>query len=1043
MPDFGLTEALSKALEASKGVAVMRPAEQKLAAQAARAAPGESAPAVPAAGAPSVQAPPAEAAPSSPQAPPLNPSQPPVDVPPPLPGDAADAPAAAPAGPGIAPGASDAAPPTGAVEAAQEPVQVPAIPTDPAVVAPGNTLLGMDNDRIVVRLPDGTTKIMPIPAEFKQQPAPDEWAEQYSANSMAQLQENATRYVTANIGDFSPEQLNMSHMPNVDTMSSPDGVKAAILQIADDNKGAITEARRGTISDEQLTGLAQDLALNGDVVKQVLDREFGATLQRPEVMLAARMVEQQQMGTLLSLADKVGSGAATSEELARFEQTAQLVQAYRTQLSGAQAEWGRAGRGLQIPVGLPPEVMDHIAQVLKQSNPDMQSMAQAIKLAGTPSGIASIVQGSLAYRALVKAPANLLQRIYINGILSGPQTWFKIFLGNNLNLGVSSFDIFSAGIGRGMAGLAARIGGWPTAAEGATISDAYAHFHGVISGGADALRVAGRVLKTGKSMDEVMRSKEDFGSRTLASGADSILPELNDTYFGGIARTVDTAIDLPGRIIGSIDDFTKTLSYRGYVTMMSLKDIRARIQAGTLRSGDAEETMTQMMQSPSPEVQQAAEAWAHRMTFQSPWPEGGAGEAFQAVLTKAPALKFIFPFMRTATNIFKQSLVERTPLAIFSARLRNQIAAGGYEADLAKARIATGTAIGSMFAWMAIHDRLTGDAPKDPKARQEWELDGRTPYSIRVTNPLTGQDSWRNIQWFEPMSTIAGVVADAVQVQSYIHHTDDAYSMMPEDQRLQDAIAHIMASIIQNTGNKTFMQGAAQFAEMYNDPQRAFAMWGDQMGAAMVPFSGALKFARNEQDPYLRQAFTLIDKIKDELPTLGALHGSKTLEPRLDVFGEPRKTRSGNSIMGPMNPLPDSPSKKDDLTDEIQNVMEQTRTVPVTMPSKQLALLGNGKGMQDGQGMRLTPSEYYDYVQMARHDPIFKGGTLTFRDMLKQTIASPTYQQATPAQRAVFIENVQNQADKIGRERLFKENPDFAERMTAWTAQANQQKFNK
>lgn len=1018
MPDFGLTEALAGALKASKAVPVMRPAESALAAQAAKVAPAAAAPVVPAAEAasrpvaraPSAQAPPMTGAPDSPQAPPIDPSTPPPDVPAPLPEDAAASPTATPAGPDVAPGAGDAAPPTGAVAASQEPVQAPATPVDPDKVAPGNAA--------------------PAPA------APE-------APVVSDTQLAAQRFVTANIGDFPPEKLNMSHMPNVDTMSTPDGVKAAILTIADDNKDAITAARRGTITDEQLTGLAQDLSLNSDIVKQVLGREFGTTLQRPEVMLAARMVEQQQMGALLSLADKVANGSATSEEIARFEQTSQTVQQYRTQLSGAQAEWGRAGRGLQIPVGLPTDVMDHIAQVLKQNNPDMQSLAQAIKLAGSPAGIANLVQGSFMYRALFKAPFNLLQRIYINGILSGPQTWFKIFVGNNVNLGLNTFDLFSAGIGRGMAGLAARVGGWPTAEEGATISDAYAHFHGVISGGADALRVAGRVLKTGQTMDDLGRATEDFGHGKIATGPGAILPELRDSYFGGIARLVGQAVDLPGRIIGSIDDFTKTLGYRGYVTMMNLKEVRTRIQAGTLRPGDAEQTMQELMQNPSPEVQQAGEAWAHRMTFQSPWPEGGAGEAFQAVLAKAPALKFIFPFMRTATNIFKQSLVERTPLAMFSARLRNQIAAGGFEGDLAKARIATGTAIGSMVAWMAIHDRITGDAPKDPKARQEWEMDGRTPYSIRFTDPITGKDTWRNIQWFEPMSTIAGVVADIVQVNSYIHHTDDAASMMPEDQRMQDATAHVMASIIQNTGNKTFMQGASQFAEMYNDPQRAFAMWGDQMGAAMVPYSGALKFARNEQDPYLRQAFTLLDKIKDELPTAGKLHGSKTLEPRLDVFGEPRKSHTGNNILGPMSPLPASPSKKDELTDEIQSVMEQTRTVPITMPSKQLALLGNGKGMQDGQGMRLTPSEYYDYVRMSRSEPIFQGGTLTFRDMLGKTIASPVYQQATPAQRAVFLENVQNQADKIGRERLFKENEDFAQRMTAWTAQANQQKFNK
>jgi len=267
--------------------------------------------------------------------------------------------------------------------------------------------------------------------------------------------------------------------------------------------------------------------------------------------------------------------------------------------------------------------------------------------------------------------------------------------------------------------------------------------------------------------------------------------------------------------------------------------------------------------------------------------------------------------------------------------------------------------------------------------------------------------------------------------------------MMPHDQMWQDAISHIMASVIQNTGNKTFMQGAAQFSEMYNDPQRAFGMWADQFGASMVPFSGATKFVRNEQDPYMRQAFTLLDKIKDNLPTFAGVKGSETLPARLDVFGEPRMRNGGNSILGPLNPLPGSPSKKDDVTDEIQSLMEQTRTVPITMPSKQLALLGNGKGLQDGQGMRLTPREYNEYVRMSRSDPVFDGGKTTFRDKLAQTIASPVYQQATPAQRAVFLENVQNQADKIGRARLFKEDPDFAERMTAWTAEKNRLKFNQ
>jgi hypothetical protein len=1002
VPDFGLTEALARALKASKGVEVMRPAEAKLAAAAAKAAPPAAAPAVPepVARAPSVQAPPAEPAPGSTQQPPINPSVPPEPVTQPP----EDPTAATPAPTDVAGAAADAAPASVAPVASEAPVTPLPIEPAPDAIAPENTL--------------------PPP------PAPEAPA------ALSPIEEQARRFVTANIGDFPAERLNMSHMPNVDTMASPDGVKAAILQIAEDNKGAIDESRRGTISDEQMVGLAQDLSLNGDIVKQVLNREFGTQMQRPEVVLAARMLEQKQMGTLMGLAGKVADGSATSEEIAQFEQTAQLVQQFRIQLSGAVAEQGRGLRVMSLPVGLPTDVMDHVAQVLKQNNPDQQAMAQAIRLAGTPSGIANIVQGMQDMPMWVragKATQGLLQRIFINGILSGPPTWLKIIVGNNVNLLANATDLYVAGIGRGMAGLAARIGGYPTAAEGVTLSDAYAHVHGVISGGADALRVAGRVLRTGQSLDGIMRAGEAGNANSFATA----LPEIQGTYFGSIMKGIENVIDVPGsRIISPLDELTKTMGFRGYKTMMALKEIRAKMLDGTLKAEDAAATMEEMMQRQDPALDQAAEDWAHRMTFQSPFAEGGGGEAFQNLINKVPALRFIFPFMRTATNIFKQSLGERTPLAIFSARIRAQIANGGFEGDLAKSRIATGTAIGGMLAWMAIHDRITGPAPKDPKERALWTIDGRTPYSVRVTDPITGKDTWRDYSWFEPMATIAGTMADIVKTHAYL--AGDSDTLMPQENRLMDAASHVMASIITNTGDKTFMQGASQFSEMYNDPNRAFGMWADQMGAAMVPMSGATKFVRNEQDPYMRQAFSILDKVKDQLPTVAGVDGSRTLQPRLNVFGEPRVHKGGNSILGPLNPMAGSDSTSDELTDEIATVMDQTRTVPITMPSQQLSMpaSGSGRGIEDGGGMRLTPEEYNDYVTKSRADPIFPGG-LTFREQLEKTIALPLYQKATPAVRVELLAQVQRQADRIGRQHLFEDNKDFAERLQAWTAEKN------
>lgn len=1036
MPDFGLTDALAAALRGAKSAEVMRPAERVLAersaATAADAGPG-AARAAGAAQAPPVADPAMQAI--HVQAPVENPSLPPQDVPVPPAETAAAAPGAAPTPQPAAAAATSAAPggaasglsPAVLDDSAMPSTQPPGPKGSPTAV-PGV----LDPAETGAKAPTAPASKLP-----PQGPQP--------AAEPPTVQAQAQRFMTANLGAVKADALNVAHMPNVNVIDSPDSFKAALLQVASDNREAIDAASRGTVPDAQLIGLAEDLSTNLDTVKQVLGRVVGTNLPSPEVGLAARMIANDQLGNLFALSDKVAAGTATPEEIVAWEQHRHLVNDFVTQLQGAKAESGRTLRalGLQIPGELPPQVMDHVAQVIQQGNPDMQATAQAIKLAGTPKGIANIVHGMGVLKRAGKASFHFLQRMFINGILSGPPTWLKIFTGNNFNLALNTADIYAAGVGRGVYGLASRLAGFPSAVEGATIGDAIAHVHGVISAGADGLRVAGRVLKTGQSMDGILRAEEGAAPAAHDQRTLDYLPELNRGYLGHIVHGIDVGIDAPGRLIGGIDQFTQTLGFRGYATMQTLKEIRARLTAGTLRPGDAEQIARDMMENMTPEMQQAAEAWGHRMTFQTPFPGGGVGEAFQKVLEKAPALRFIFPFMRTATNIFKQSLIERTPLAAFSARLRAQIAGGGFEGDLAKSRIATGTAIGSMLAWMAIHDRITGDAPKDPKERGQWSMDGRQPYSIRYTDPITGKEVWRSYAWFEPMATVAGAVADAVSLQSYIHAEDGAGSLMPHDDMLNDAIAHIMASIITNTGNKTFMQGAAKFSEMYNDPKRAFQMWFDETAASMMPFSGMTKFLRNEQDPYMRQAFSLMDKIRDQLPTIAGKGGSKTLMPRLDVFGQPRPTYSGNSILGPLNPMPAQTVTHDPVADELQAVMAFTHVVPITMPAKQLAILGNGRGLQDGEGMRLTPQEYYEYTKFSRNDPIFDGGKLNFHDKLEQTINSSLYQGSTPAERVVLLEQIQNQADKIGRARLFKEDPDFRERMLEWTAEKNRLKYNQ
>jgi len=1008
VPDYGLGEALASALKTlGKGADFTRAPEAEAAAQAAkRAAPDAGV----AAGAQSPAAP--AASPAAPE--PVNPDMPDLSAQNPKPAAPApvDTSPSPPADAGT--GAPAVTPPVGDLEPQAEPLGKPGqTPVEAAGTPPATD---------------------PVPEPIPPRPAPQSPLE-------AAVTTDAQRFVTANMSDFEGK-LNLEHMPNTDTMASPDSMKAAILQVADDNKGAILDAKRGTIGNEQLLGLAQDLALSTDVVGTVLKRQLGTQFTSPETVLAARLVEQNLLGTLQAgPADKILTGAATSADILEYARQKQQFVDYHTQLAGGVSEQGRGLNAASIPAPgtLPPAVMDHIAQVIRQNNPNLDQEVTAIKLAQTPVGLANIMLGSLPKR-IALAARSMITRIFVNGVLSGPPTWAKILIGNNYNLAVNAFDIVNAGMIRGATGLAGRIGRFPTSAEGADLADAYTYVHGVISGTSDGLRLMGRTMKTGVSMDGLLRFDPSDVSginnvNPKLGTTQSVLPELQGTYLGSFAKVLDTVIDAPGsRVIGGVDELTKTMGARGYRTMMVMKEIRSQLLDGTLKPGDEGVVAKQMFENPSPEMLQAEEDWAHRQTFQSPFPEGGPGQAFSNfITTQAPALKFIFPFMKTATNILKQSAVERTPLALFSSRIRNSLAAGGMEADLAKGRIASGTAITSMLGWLAVHDRITGDAPKDPAERALWDAEGRQPLSIKVTNPVTGQEEWRSYAWLEPIATVAGITANAARVFSHVHQDEEIDTLKPHAEMLGDAITNVGASVITNIGDKTLMTGAAKFAEMFADPQKGFQMWAQDTATSMVPYSKAIEFSRNLQDPYLRDAQNLLDKIENDLPGQ-----SQKLGVRVDYFGQPRVGRGGNSILGPMSPFPSSPVKQDDVTDELESVMNATHDVPMKMPSKYIALpqSGSGKGILGGAGLPLTSQEYSELVQKSRAEPV-PGWGLNLHDKLAQVMQTGLYQGATAPERAAIISQYQEDADRAGRARLYNENDDFKQRLIAWAADKN------
>jgi hypothetical protein len=109
--------------------------------------------------------------------------------------------------------------------------------------------------------------------------------------------------------------------------------------------------------------------------------------------------------------------------------------------------------------------------------------------------------------------------------------------------------------------------------------------------------------------------------------------------------------------------------------------------------------------------------------------------------------------------------------------------------------------------------------------------------------------------------------------------------------------------------------------------------------------------------------------------------------------------------------------------------MEQTRDVPLTMPSKRV------------EGMRLDAEEYDQLVLISRDRAARNGRTL--RDELQRTFDRSTYINATPDMRVELVKQVQSDYDALARAALERENPEFAARIAAFRLQRDQLRFGR
>jgi hypothetical protein len=426
---------------------------------------------------------------------------------------------------------------------------------------------------------------------------------------------------------------------------------------------------------------------------------------------------------------------------------------------------------------------------------------------------------------------------------------------------------------------------------------------------------------------------------------------------------------------------------------MELSAVAARMARSEGLKGDAyRQRVAALTANPTDEMLERSLDYARYLTFQRPL--GPVGQRVSQTTQEHVWLKLFLPFVRTPTNILKYA-VERSPAAPILREVRRDLRAGGERRALAAARMMLGTGLGLTIMQMVEDGTITGGGPAWRGAEDLMRADGWQPYSIRVG------DTYYSYQRLDPLALTMGVAAD-------LHD----YSRYMTPRQNEEAGALLIASILRNLENKTWLSGVSDLLGALNDPQRSLSsVTGRLAGSIAVPtlFSQTARYLDPVQRETRAPSFDV--DVPDFLPermigkALGTIQNripglSSQLEARRDVFGREVRSEGG---LGP------------DLVSPIWTRSAQNDPVIAQLLSNMLAVGRPSRfRTEDGVRRELSPAEYGRYQEVS--------GRYIYDD-LRALMASPEWQGMAPDERRRAVDRIKDDARRDARAELALDAP--------------------
>jgi len=476
--------------------------------------------------------------------------------------------------------------------------------------------------------------------------------------------------------------------------------------------------------------------------------------------------------------------------------------------------------------------------------------------------------------------------VFINGLLGGTYTHTINMLSNSYELFLKPIEVIAGATVRG---------------DMKTIRLGFAQYQGMIFQISDTFKAIRIALKQGDAvLDPFQRTQDNLqiiDGKAVRPISASALEVSGIT--GNAIDFIGKIIELPVRLLMTGDEIFKQLGYRGRLFSGAIdntlelgldvgsKEGKANIKKifdnGFDKNGKANVVDN--------DIAAKALAGARESTFTNGLNDGrffNIGYAWQKFIEQAPYLRFLTPFVRTPTNLWRQFETRIPVLGAFTKPMRDawNTADPRARADVLGRQIFGISAMtyASYLAMSDIEDRdgniyrkITGGGPKDYQIRKQWEANGWQPYSIAEKNE-DGTITYKQYNRMDPRFYIFGIMADIFENNDNINDVD------------KENIAFVaVTSAAKGLLNKAYMRGLADAYEVASSDEigKIEKYLGRVVGNS-IPYQafvgqGVPGIIEADKESYEARGF--VDEI---IKKSYFLTKDEKLEPRRDILtGEP------------------------------------------------------------------------------------------------------------------------------------------------------------